>query len=127
MKELGLNVKTLEKQLHVSSPLGNGVRIDQICRDFELEISRIQLTVDLRVVDMSEFDVILGMDGSSLIVIVRGSPPIHQMVVALYFKGISMMLYPRLCTILDGTNSYKVGCQALPWRMWLDRSWVYLR
>ena len=28
----------------------------------ELEISGIQLTVDLRVMDMSEFDVILGMD-----------------------------------------------------------------
>ena len=28
----------------------------------ELEISRILLTVDLRVIDMSEFDIILGMD-----------------------------------------------------------------
>ena len=35
---------------------------DQICQDCELEISRILLTVDLRVIDMSEFDVILGMD-----------------------------------------------------------------
>ena len=33
-----------------------------ICRGCELEISGIQLTVDLRVMDMSEFDVILGMD-----------------------------------------------------------------
>ena len=33
-----------------------------ICRGCELEISRILLTVDLRVIDMSEFDVILGMD-----------------------------------------------------------------
>ena len=36
--------------------------VDQICRDYELEISRILLTVDLRVIDMSKFDVILGMD-----------------------------------------------------------------
>ena len=36
--------------------------VDQICRDCELEISGILLTVDLRVMDMSEFDVILGMD-----------------------------------------------------------------
>ena len=35
---------------------------DQICQDCELEISRILLTVDLRVIDMSKFDVILGMD-----------------------------------------------------------------
>ena len=46
----------------MNSPLGTGVRIDQICWDCELEISRILLTVDLRIMDMSEFDVILGMD-----------------------------------------------------------------
>ena len=33
-----------------------------ICRDCELEISGTLLTVDLRIMDMSEFDVILGMD-----------------------------------------------------------------
>ena len=33
-----------------------------ICRGCELEISEILLTMDLRVMDMSEFDVILGMD-----------------------------------------------------------------
>ena len=62
VKDLGLKVETLEKPLHVSSPLGNRVRVDQICRDCELEISRILLTMDLRVMDISEFDVILGMD-----------------------------------------------------------------
>ena len=62
VKELGLEVKTLENPLHVSSPLGTRVSVDLICRDCELEISRILLTVDLKVMDMSEFDVILGMD-----------------------------------------------------------------
>ena len=33
-----------------------------ICRGCELEISGILLTVDLRIIYMSEFDVILGMD-----------------------------------------------------------------
>ena len=33
-----------------------------ICQGYELEISEILLTMDLRVMDMSEFDVILGMD-----------------------------------------------------------------
>ena len=46
----------------MSSPLGTRVNIDHICLDCELEISRILLTVDLRVMDMSDFDVILGMD-----------------------------------------------------------------
>ena len=50
------------KPLHVSSPLGIKVRVDKICQDCELEISGILLTVDLRVMDISDFDVILGMD-----------------------------------------------------------------
>ena len=52
--ELGLEVETLEEPLYV--------RIGMICRGCELEISRTLLTVDLRIMDMSEFDVILGMD-----------------------------------------------------------------
>ena len=59
---LGLKVESLGKLLHVSSPLGIRVRIDQICRDCELEISGILLTMDLRVMDMLDFDVILSMD-----------------------------------------------------------------
>ena len=62
MDVLGLEVETLDEPLHVSSPLGTRVRIYQICRDCELEISGILLTVDLRVIDISDFDVILGMD-----------------------------------------------------------------
>ena len=60
--ELGLEVKTLEEPLYVSSPIGIRARIGMICRGCELEISGTLLTVDLRIMDMSEFDVILGMD-----------------------------------------------------------------
>ena len=62
VRELGLEVETLEKPLYVSSPLGTRVSVDLICRGCKLKISGILLTVDLRVMDMSEFDVILGMD-----------------------------------------------------------------
>ena len=62
MIELGLKVETSEDPLYVSSPLGIGERIGMICRGCELEISGTLLTVDLRIMDMSEFDVILGMD-----------------------------------------------------------------
>ena len=62
VRELGLDVETLEKPLYVSSLLGTRVHVDLICKGCELEISRILLTVDLRVMDMSEFDVILGMN-----------------------------------------------------------------
>ena len=62
VREMGLEVNTLEKPLYVSSPLGTRVSVDMICRGCKLEISKIQLTVDLRVMDMSELEVILGMD-----------------------------------------------------------------
>ena len=47
VKDLGLEVETLEKSLYVNSPLGTRVSIDLICRDYELEISGILLTIDL--------------------------------------------------------------------------------
>ena len=62
MKDLALEVETLGEPLHVSSPLGTRVSVYQICWDCELEILGILLTIDLRVMDMSELDVILGMD-----------------------------------------------------------------
>ena len=46
----------------MSSPLGIRARIGMICRGCELEISGTLLTVDLRSMDMSEFNVILGME-----------------------------------------------------------------
>ena len=55
-------LETLEEPLYVSSPLGIRMRIVMICRGCELEISETLLTVDLKIMDMSEFDVILGMD-----------------------------------------------------------------
>ena len=62
VRELGLKVETLERPLHVSSSLGTRVSVDMICRGYELEISGILLTMNLRVMDMSDFDVILRMD-----------------------------------------------------------------
>ena len=62
MIELGLEVETLEDPLYVSSPLGIRAIIGMICHGCELEISGTLLTVDLRIMDMSEFDVILEMD-----------------------------------------------------------------
>ena len=46
----------------MSSPLGVRARIGTIGRGCELEMSETLLTVDLRIMNMSEFDVILGMD-----------------------------------------------------------------
>ena len=55
-------LETLEEPLYVSSPLGIRARIRMIGRGCELEISGTLLTMDLRIMDMSEFEVILRMD-----------------------------------------------------------------
>ena len=55
-------LETLEEPLYVSSPLGIRARIGTIGRGCELEISGTLLTMDLRILDMSEFEVILRMD-----------------------------------------------------------------
>ena len=62
MIELGLEVETLKDPFYVSSPLWIRARIGMICRGCELEISGTLLTVDPRIMDMSEFNVILVMD-----------------------------------------------------------------
>ena len=83
----------------MSSPLGIRLRIGMICRGCELEISGTLLTVDLRIMDMLEFDVILGMDwlttyGSLSIVSVGGLPPTRRTVLVWYFRGTSMIYCP---------------------------------
>ena len=61
--ELGLEVETLEEPLYVSSPLGTRARLWVICRGCELEISGTLLTLDLRIMDMSELMSSLGWIG----------------------------------------------------------------
>ena len=61
--ELGLEVETLEEPLYVSSPLGTRARLGMICRGCELEILGTLLTVDLRIMDMSELMSSLGWIG----------------------------------------------------------------
>ena len=111
--ELGLEVEALEEPLYVSSPLGIRARIGMICRGCELEISGTLLTVDLRIMDMSEFDVILGMDWLTAYKVIidcehRGLPPTHRMVLVLYFRGTSMIFFPRRCRSPGVRDSWRV-------------------
>ena len=46
----------------MNSPLWIRARIGTMCRGCELETSGTLLTMDLRILDRSKFDVILGMD-----------------------------------------------------------------
>ena len=63
-----------------------------IGRGCELEISGTLLTMDLRILDMSEFDVILGMDWLIAYGIIiycerRRVPPIRRTVLVWNFRG----------------------------------------
>ena len=106
---MGLEIETLEKLLYVNSPLGTRVSVDQTCRDCESEILVILLTVDLRVMDISEFEVILRMDWLTAHRVVidcdhRWVTTYTQDVIVLRFRGRSMMLYPRPCMTPDGVD-----------------------
>ena len=74
-----------------------------ICRGCESEISGTLLTVDLRIMDMSEFDVILGMDWlTSYRVVIdcerRRVPPTRRTVLMWHFRGTSMTFCPKQYT-----------------------------
>ena len=101
---------TLEEPLYVSSPLEIRARIGMICRGCELEISRTLLTVDLRIMDMSKFVVILGMDWLTTYRVVidcecRRVTAIRRMVLVWYFRGTSMIFFPRQYTSPDVRDS----------------------
>ena len=94
----------------MSSPLGIRARIGMICRGCELEISGTLPIVDLRIMDMSEFDVILGMDWLTVYRIVidcerRRVLPTRRMVLMWYFRGTSMTFCPKQYTSPGVRNS----------------------
>ena len=55
-------LRPLENPLYEKILPYSRVRVGQICRDYESEISGILIMVDLQVVDISGFDILLDMD-----------------------------------------------------------------
>ena len=98
----------------MSSPLGIRARKRTICRGCELEISGTLLTVDLRILEMSEFDVILGMDWLTVYRVVidcerRRVTAYTQDGTRVVFQGASTLFYPRQCTSPGVRDSQRVG------------------
>ena len=84
----------------MSSPLEIRARIGMICRGCELEISGTLLTVDLRIMDKSKFDVILRMDLLTAYRIVidcerRRVTAIRRTVLVWYFRGDKHDILPQ--------------------------------
>ena len=73
----------------------SSVRIDQICRDCELEISGILLTVDLRVM-VSDFDVILSMDWLTT----------HRVIIDCDSRRITAYTRDSICVTFQGEKHY---------------------
>ena len=82
----------MENSLYVKSPLEIKVRIDQIRRDCELEIAWIMLTMDLRVMDISDFNVILGMDWLTT----------HQVVIDCDSRRMTSYAWDGICVTFQG-------------------------
>ncbi|XP_058189236.1 uncharacterized protein LOC131306823 [Rhododendron vialii] len=59
---LALEIEPLSTRRKVTPPLGKNITISLVCRGCELEVVDLRLTCDLRVIDMADFNVILGMD-----------------------------------------------------------------
>ena len=76
---LGLEPETLGIAMSVASPLGGQTRVNLVCKSCELEFSGSYLICDLRVVEMSDFDVILGMDWLS----------VHRAIIDCYCKTVT--------------------------------------
>ena len=112
--ELGLEVEALKEPFYVSSPLGIRARIGMICHGCELEISRILLTVDLRVMDMSKFNIILGMDWLTAYRVLincerRRVTAYTQDSTRVVFQRDKHDILPRQCTSPDVKDSWRVG------------------
>ena len=89
---MGLDVENLGKAVECEFSPRNKGECYKICQDCKLEISGILLTVNLKVMDMSEFKVIIGMDWLRTHRVIIDCdrielPPAHMMVLVLYFRG----------------------------------------
>ena len=59
---LGLKTEMVENMLLIESPMGMNSRVDRICKGCFITLADRALKVDLRILDMTRYDVILGMD-----------------------------------------------------------------
>ncbi|KAJ9672728.1 hypothetical protein PVL29_026082 [Vitis rotundifolia] len=63
---LGLKTERVENLLLIESPMGTNSRVDRICKGCVITLADRAVHVDLRILDMTGYDVILGMDWLSV-------------------------------------------------------------
>ena len=62
VKSRGWSTSPRGRAMEVRTPLGRFVEVNQICRDQKIQVARRDLRANLTVLDMRDFDAILGMD-----------------------------------------------------------------
>ena len=55
-------IKPLDYDLHVSTPLGELLEVNSVCRDCMVQIDGVELCANLLLMTFYDFDIILGMD-----------------------------------------------------------------
>ncbi|XP_059627390.1 uncharacterized protein LOC132270213 [Cornus florida] len=62
VRALGLEASQLDRPLCVDMPVGGSIALSRVCRSCSITITRFVLKFDLILLEMTGFDVILGMD-----------------------------------------------------------------
>ncbi|GKV15510.1 hypothetical protein SLEP1_g26297 [Rubroshorea leprosula] len=126
-----LPVDTSDCELHVDTPLGGVMTTREMCRTIDIYIDGRQLSASLFVLDISDFDIILGMDWLSkhfasidchrkwVIFNIPGEPEFS-------FQGSGSFALPVLVSALQAQKYLVNGCQGFLVSV-IDASSVTLR
>ena len=113
---LGMSFDNMDFDLFVATPLGDFVVVNKILRDCCVMIGYREMTVDLVLLDLQDFDVILGMDwlasyhasvdcfGKRVTFSIRGQPDFS-------FEGKHVDKPLRMISALRASSLLKKGCQ----------------
>ncbi|KAG5540501.1 hypothetical protein RHGRI_020647 [Rhododendron griersonianum] len=107
---LGLETEHLGSAMRVTSPLGGHISVGLVCRSCEIEVSGLRMTYDLRVLDMVDFDVILGMDWLSA----------HRAVIDCYRKIVTAYSFDGTCFRFKGDRQDPAS-KTTPRSRWKDK------
>ncbi|RVW49285.1 Transposon Ty3-I Gag-Pol polyprotein [Vitis vinifera] len=113
---LGMSIDNMDFDLFVATPLGDFVVVNKILRDCCVMIGYREMTVDLVLLDLQDFDVILGMDwlasyhafvdcfGKRVTFSIPGQPDFS-------FEGKHVDKPLRMISALRASSLLKKGCQ----------------
>ena len=62
VKRHKLTSKLIDMEFYIKTPMGNSIVANQECRSCPLQLANRELYADLLILDMEDFDIILGMD-----------------------------------------------------------------